>query len=340
MTGSRAVGWAVAMAGTVVLALPASAQMLGGPGMGNVTSTSDIDRGVRACTSLSSSASETIDGCTTVIEAGGAWNLSLANAYFDRAMGFRARRDYGREIADLDQAVRLNPMASAYAARAIAWNRKGDHARAFADFDQALRLKPDLVEALLGRSTEFACRGDRDHELADADQVISLMPHPARAFVVHVAQAYANRASALAFKDDYDGARLAYDRAIELYPQRALFYFGRALVWGRQHERDRELADLDKAIELDPRYAAAYGARGGVWLAKGADDRALHDLDAAIRFDPDLADAYYNRALVWDRKGDSARAGADREMARRLAGGAAPSSVHALECASAEPETL
>jgi cytochrome c-type biogenesis protein CcmH/NrfG len=198
MTTSRAVGWAVAMAGIAVLTLPASAQVLWQyPGLGDVTSTNDKDRGVRACTSLSSSASETIESCTTVINAGGAWNLSLANAYFDRAMGFRAKHDYDLEIADLDQVIRLNPQsARAYAGRGIAWNRKGDHERAFADFDHAVRLKPDLVEALLGRSTEFACRGDQDHELSDADQVISLMPRPERAYLVHVAQAYANRASA------------------------------------------------------------------------------------------------------------------------------------------------
>ena len=56
--------------------------------------------------------------CSLVIQAGGAYNLSLANAYFDRAMAWRAKRDYDREIADLDQMLRLRPdSALGYAAR-------------------------------------------------------------------------------------------------------------------------------------------------------------------------------------------------------------------------------
>jgi tetratricopeptide (TPR) repeat protein len=59
---------------------------------------------------------------------------------------------YDRAIADLDQALALNPnMAVGYRTRAIAYAGKGDHARAIADYDAALKLDPDLAGAREGR---------------------------------------------------------------------------------------------------------------------------------------------------------------------------------------------
>ncbi len=65
---------------------------------------------------------------------------------------WRGHQQRTRAIADLDEAIRLDPTKSvAYTNRGHAWNEKGEYEKAIADLDEALRRKPDYAQAIEGR---------------------------------------------------------------------------------------------------------------------------------------------------------------------------------------------
>lgn len=66
-------------------------------------------------------------------------------AYINRASGYRARGDYVRALADLDEALQLDPKsAPALLERASIYHVKGEFDRAIVDYDAALKLDKDL----------------------------------------------------------------------------------------------------------------------------------------------------------------------------------------------------
>jgi tetratricopeptide (TPR) repeat protein len=98
-----------------------------------------------------------------------------------------------------------------------------------------------------------------------------------------------------------DLAMADFNKAIELNPKKAEYFFGRATVhtaWAydasanrrspddAKPHYERAIADLTKAIELNARYARAYGERGWVYLQLGDKERAIADLKQAVSLDP------------------------------------------------------
>jgi tetratricopeptide (TPR) repeat protein len=115
---------------------------------------------------------------------------TLAAAFGDRGLAYGRRGvaygnngDFDRAIADLNQAIRLNPDNARYFnRRGFAYTRKADHARAMADYNEAIRLDPKLALAFTNRGGTFATKGDVHRALSDYTEAIRLDPNDARAF--------------------------------------------------------------------------------------------------------------------------------------------------------------
>ena len=127
-------------------------------------------------------------------------NVSVENA-----------RIYDQAIADLNQAIRLDPNnAVAYYNRGYAYKLKGDYDRAIADLNQAIRLDPNSVEAYISRGYTYYNKKDYDRAIADFNQAIRLDPN--------YAIAYNNRGNAYYNKKDYDRAIADYEAAMRINP--------------------------------------------------------------------------------------------------------------------------
>jgi len=93
-----------------------------------------------------------IRACTAVIRSGRQNPEELARAFFNRGRAFSDKGQYDRAIADLDQAIRLDPAyPDAFNNRGVAYSGKGQFERAAADFDQAIRLDPNYAIAIFNR---------------------------------------------------------------------------------------------------------------------------------------------------------------------------------------------
>jgi tetratricopeptide (TPR) repeat protein len=69
-------------------------------------------------------------------------HVRVDQVYSDRGAVWFEKGRYDRALADLNQAIKINPgLASAYVRRAEVFERKGDRERARADRDQAALLE-------------------------------------------------------------------------------------------------------------------------------------------------------------------------------------------------------
>jgi len=204
-----------------------------------------------------------------------------AGTFLDRGIMFYLKGENGMAIADLTEAIRLNPnMGQAYYQRGMVYLKTGDDDRAIADFTQAIRLDP---------SSHFLAYLSRGN-------------------------VYLNHVNG----SDYDRAIADFNQAIQINPNIADTYYYRGLAYAGKNNLDSAIADFNQAIRLNPNYAGAYGDRADAYFRKGNLDSAIADFNEAIRLNPNHANNYFRRGFIYFRRGDNTRAIADLEAALRI----------------------
>jgi tetratricopeptide (TPR) repeat protein len=253
-----------------------------------------------------------IAACTRLISSRKTRGRELSNAYVSRGYHHNIRRDYDRAIADLNEAIRIEPKnVMAYDNRSFSYRQKGEHDRAIADLNEVIRLgHPKKSDAHAARGYLFLLKGEHDRAINDLNEAIRL---GAKSAVV-----YRSRAVSFTKKGELDRALGDFDEAIRLDQTSARTYYERGEIWRAKKEFDRAIADYDQATRLDANYTYAYMARGFAWRGKGNNDRAIADFDQALRLDPKSAAVHRDRGQAWAAKGENDRAIADYDQAIQL----------------------
>jgi tetratricopeptide (TPR) repeat protein len=91
-------------------------------------------------------------------------------------MAYNEKGDYDRAIADLTQAIRLDPNnVYAYYMRGSAYHEKKDYDRAIADFTQAIRLE-NCTGYYRRRGIAYMEKGDFTQARRDFETAVQLDP--------------------------------------------------------------------------------------------------------------------------------------------------------------------
>jgi tetratricopeptide (TPR) repeat protein len=91
-----------------------------------------------------------ISACARAIASGEYQGHGLAVLLDSRAFAYRRKGDYDRALADLDEAIRLDPNdASSHNGRGAVWLAKREYDRAIDDFDAVIRLDPKDRDGVL-----------------------------------------------------------------------------------------------------------------------------------------------------------------------------------------------
>src|SRR5882757_11351940 len=99
---------------------------------------------------------DAIAACTRAIKSGTYNGKTLALAYSNRGVEWRAKGELARAIADYDEAIKADPQQSAaFNNRGIAYAAGNDYDKALADYDEAVKLKPDYASALNNRGLAY-----------------------------------------------------------------------------------------------------------------------------------------------------------------------------------------
>ena len=93
-------------------------------------------------------------------------------------------------------------------------------------------------------------------------------------------------------------AMKAFDKAIELDPNFAKAYAGRAAIYDDWGEYQKALRESEQAIQLDPNHAWGFHTRGCANIGLRNFQKAIEDLNRAIELFPKYAYAYANRSRV------------------------------------------
>jgi tetratricopeptide (TPR) repeat protein len=180
---------------------------------------------------------ERIEACTRL----------LAVTYYHRAGRYIHKGDFDHAIADLDQAIGIDPQfAGAYYNRGMTYDYKHDYDRAIADFDQALKLNPKNYGSYFSRGDLYLDKGDYDRAIADFDEAIRRFPE--------AAFTYDRRGEAYFRKGDYDRTIADANEAIRLVPQDADAYYTRGEAYEAKNDLDHAIADFDEALKLAQTY--------------------------------------------------------------------------------------
>jgi tetratricopeptide (TPR) repeat protein len=163
---------------------------------------------------------------------------------------------YDVAIAKYTEAIEKNPKnANAYTDRALAYKEKKDYDKAIADFNEALRLKPEAF-VYYDRGVIYREMGAEDKAIADFTKALKLSIPNAQLR----AECYIQRAHSYMNKENADKALPDLNAAIKMGTSESDAYVLRGVVHKVRHEYELSITDYEKAIALDPNEARAYGA--------------------------------------------------------------------------------
>jgi len=184
-------------------------------------------------------------------------------------------------------------------------------------------------------------------------------PEPAGPSVPEAAFAAYKEGNGFLKSEQLAAAAESFSKAIQVKPDYAAAYAGRAQVYMRQNQLEDAIGDLSEAIRRNPRLANAFTLRGRCYLRQKQDDaamadftrslelsptalaldgrgivylnrneyqKAIADFTAAIQMVPDFLPAYMDRHKAYIATGDRAAAKADHQKIQQL--NAAKKSAH------------
>ncbi|MBN1583560.1 MAG: BMP family ABC transporter substrate-binding protein [Anaerolineae bacterium] len=174
-----------------------------------------------------------------------------ASLYTSRALAYWRLGDLDRALADLDQALELEPTAETYFYRGMARYDDEQYDAALQDFDKVLMLGWDQEGAAYhGKGWTFFKLGDYEKAIAAYNQAAGY---------------------------DFESYRWPFFENTHLLLDRAIAY--RA-----NDQLEESLADLNALIEQDDSWALAYYHRGLTYRAIGQPVKALQDMQQAWEY--------------------------------------------------------
>jgi tetratricopeptide (TPR) repeat protein/predicted aspartyl protease len=286
-------------------ATPANGQ--GAPGGSSASGAPDA----AVAPGASRSANEDVNASDSPMDAAG---------YARRGAGFAARRDFVPALADLSKACELTPNEPEYFyRRALLYLQTGALPLALADLDHALKEKDDFLPAYLPRAEIHLQQKDMAAADADLDRLDRLAPQQAD-LRLELANIFARLEQFSAAIKQYD---LWIDSHAD-DSRLSLALGGRCLVSALQNQGlEQGLKDCSKALRREdkksPDYGALYANRGMVYLRQGNDDKAIADFNDALKAAPNNARALYGRGVAESRKNKPKESAADIAAAQAIA---------------------
>jgi tetratricopeptide (TPR) repeat protein len=268
------------------------------------------DHNWQGCIGATTVPDDRVSACSAVIDAHAETGRKLAAAYCNRGYGLTEQREFDRALADLNEAVRLDPAyACGYSNRGRVYALKRDLDRAIADYDEAIRIDPSFALAYNNRGGAWLGKGDAERAIADFNTAIKLDPR--------LAIAYGNRGLACYRKRDFAHAVQDFSAQIKLSPD-VLAYINRGNAYRDSEQLDRAAADYGEVTKLAPTDARGWRNRGMIRLYQGDNKGGLADYDKALQYDPADAYSWNNRGRARMQVGDKQGAIADFRKALEL----------------------
>lgn len=192
---------------------------------------------------------------------------------------------------------------------------KEDLEKAITAFEQALAIDPDYAPAWLGLSWGYEMV--RRQKSLPQEKAIALAHEAAeRALAIddNMALAWSTLAYLKKKYDwDWEGAKVAMDKALQLEPNNADVFLGLGSVASSLGQLDRSIELFERAVTLDPLGLTGFASLGQRCLTRGRYGEALEMFHRVLELYPESTWARESIAETYLRQGDPERALAEME---------------------------
>jgi len=246
--------------------------------------------------------------------------------YSNRAAAHRMKEANKEAIADVNKAIELAPKKGGhYIVRASISFDLDRFDDALNDYNQAIALDATLVWAYRGRAQTYCKKNNLELAAADEKKVVELgdkvnktcaelkRSEASRQQMVEDFQSsqYFKAGLTAYNKGDFEVARIAFTKVIELKPKDFQPYLSRALSYLQLGKFTEASADLDKVFELNPKLPDLYFYRGLLAHKQKDVDKAIVEFGKAIALNPKYIEALDARASLSFEKKQFAQAAQD-----------------------------
>lgn len=225
--------------------------------------------------------------------------LTLIPNYVDALLGrgdaYYQIGEHKLAVADYSTLIALNSrIAAYYDKRTVVHVASGDYDKAIADLGEAIKLDPGSARRRYEERADLHFKtGDCERAIEDYTEVIKRDPQSA--------QAYNVRGWCQHLLHRHDRAVVDATKAIELDGGQADYYHTRGAAYGAMGDRGRAIADFTKALALDPRHVDSASGRGEAYEASGERAKAIEDYAKAISLPPQRNDQRSKQAQLAKR---------------------------------------
>ena len=199
-----------------------------------------------------------------------------------KALTLRAelREDPAERLADLDEAIRINPGdVATLRLRGTTYAEQEKYDQALADFDTALQIDPEHAATHELRAKVLIELKRYDEAMAGLDKARELAPQSV-APLMHQARIHG-------LKSDFKKALEVLNLANALQPADAAVLLLRASMYEELDQREKALADVDRVLELRPGLPLAMRFRVSLLAGSGEFDLAARQLEELQKAEPE-----------------------------------------------------
>ena len=184
-----------------------------------------------------------IDGCTKLIETQRLQGRDLAQALYQRGLGYAATANYKNAVRDFTQALKFAPGSTdALYNRGGSYSKLGRWDEALADFDAVLKIVPSDPNTFYARAWVHAQRGEDAAAIADLDQVLDEAPDDQEGLL--------DRGGLNIRAGRYDDAVRDFDHLLKLDPKAAAAAFNRGRAYYAKGDFKNAAEDFKLALSL------------------------------------------------------------------------------------------
>jgi tetratricopeptide (TPR) repeat protein len=257
-------------------------------------------------------------GASQVVAAEAIFTQAIANdpaemtGYQSRA-SFRAGiGDRKGALADLSQAIKIEPSVELYLRRAGIAYEVGDISSALADAQAARALDPSSADAIGRTAWYLAEKGELARGIALIDERIALGGTTKSEY-------QSAKANLIGEWGDAATAIKLLDGLLADKPGTPSLLNARCWIKGiRNVMLDTALKDCTSAIELSENTIPMLDSRAMVWFRMGRFDDALRDIDTVLASAPSIAQSRFLRGIVLRRLARNDEAAKELVTAQRL----------------------
>ena len=203
-------------------------------------------------------AEATLRACGDLIARGQLKPAALSNAYYVRASVWRGRNDAERQLADLNESVRLDRSnAQALVARGVLMRERKSYDLAQRDLDAAIAVDPRNAPAFFERANLKREQGDRDGAVDDYSQSLKIDPNQVPALNNRGYVRRDRKELALALDD--------FQEALRISPNSPNGHLGRGMILADRGDLTGAIAEFTTLIGINPRWTPIFSV-----LSRGA----------------------------------------------------------------------